>query len=148
MEYINNTSKTPCTRRAKSESPENIYRYMVPKHRHHPILSMLFSYYHHSQKKSFKYRFNRRDYTCGSLKNGKKVNWKRGQDKVQQYQTTTKRQKFVVPWRQASYYPIKYRFPKTQFSIIPTNRKSQIYKRNRLPSTIHNQRRLRQPRIL
>jgi hypothetical protein len=34
MIYINNTSEAPCTRRAKSDSPNKIYRVMPSKERH------------------------------------------------------------------------------------------------------------------
>jgi len=74
-------------------------------------------------KKSFKNRFNRRDYTCGCSEKGKKVNRNRRQDRLQQYQATTKRKKFIVPSGQATYYTINHWFPEIKFPEIPKYKK-------------------------
>ena len=95
----------------------------------------------------FENRFNRRNYTCRGFEKEKKVNRKRGENKLQKDQTTTERKELIISLRQARDNAINNRFPKTKFPRITTDRQTQINKRDSSPTTVHHQSSLRQPRI-
>ena len=84
---------------------------------------------HHPPKKNLKQRFDRRNYTCGCLKEGKKVNRKRRHDRFQENQTTPQWKKFTTPVRQSISNTVQHRFPKIQPLSISTNRQTQIQKK-------------------